>query len=139
MGFDSFTSYVWVHHASLDSFPNTDYWLVFERYLQYWRQVEQQVPLPYFPNATVGWDASPRTLQSDTFANVGYPFTPCLSGNTPQRFQDALRVIKTRMEPRKAPRILTINSWNEWTEGSYLEPDSLFGLQYLQAIRSVFI
>ena len=36
------------------------------------------------------------------------------------------------------PRILTINCWNEWTEGSYLEPDTIHGMKYLEAIKEVF-
>jgi hypothetical protein len=36
------------------------------------------------------------------------------------------------------PRILNINCWNEWTEGSYLEPDTVHGLKYLEAVRAVF-
>ena len=35
-------------------------------------------------------------------------------------------------------RILTINCWNEWTEGSYLEPDKVNGLKYLEAIKGLF-
>ena len=31
--------------------------------------------------------------------------------------------------------ILTINAWNEWTEGSYLEPDMENGEDYLNAIK----
>ena len=29
--------------------------------------------------------------------------------------------------------------WNEWTEGSYLEPDAVNGLRYLAAVRKVFL
>jgi len=36
------------------------------------------------------------------------------------------------------PRILSINCWNEWTEGSYLEPDTKYGMAYLEAVREVF-
>jgi len=39
---------------------------------------------------------------------------------------------------KDGPRILNINCWNEWTEGSYLEPDTVHGMQYLDAIRDVF-
>ncbi len=35
------------------------------------------------------------------------------------------------------PRILTINCWNEWTEGSYLEPDTVHGMKYLEPVRAV--
>lgn len=37
----------------------------------------------------------------------------------------------------KAP-FITVNSWNEWTETSYLEPDDLYGYSYLEAIKEVF-
>ena len=36
------------------------------------------------------------------------------------------------------PRSLNINCWNELTEGSYLEPDGVNGMKYLEAVREVF-
>ena len=35
--------------------------------------------------------------------------------------------------------LITINSWNEWTETSYLEPDTKYGYGYLEAIKDVFV
>lgn len=35
--------------------------------------------------------------------------------------------------------LITINSWNEWTKMSYLEPDDLYGYGYLEAVRDVFL
>jgi len=139
LGFDSVTSYVWIHHVPLESFPTTPYDQVFQAYVRFWQETGNTYGLPYFPNASVGWDSSPRTVQSDCFTNAGYPFTPVLEGASPAAFKAALQEIRARMQtgPTTAP-ILTINSWNEWTEGSYLEPDTQQGMGYLEAIRDVF-
>lgn len=138
LGFDSFTSYVWIHHAGMPDFPETPYQFIQDRYLEYWDLAERESNLPYFPNVSMGWDSSPRTVQSDSFENAGYPFTPSLSGNTPEAFKGALETARTRMNAPGRQRILTINAWNEWTEGSYLEPDTHDGMGYLEAIRDVF-
>jgi len=66
-----------------------------------------------------------------------FPFT--IGQNTPENFRDALKKTRERLLAQpSAPRILTINCWNEWTEGSYLEPDTVNGLKYLEAVRAVF-
>ena len=94
---------------------------------------------PYFPNVSMGWDSSPRANQADEFGNFGYPFTNTISGNMPERFREALEIAHKRLLAQKSgPRVLTVNSWNEWTEGSCIEPDTAQGLKYLEAIRDVF-
>ena len=35
--------------------------------------------------------------------------------------------------------MITINAWNEWVEGSYLLPDMLYGFEYLEAVKDVFV
>ncbi len=95
--------------------------------------------LPYFPNVSVGWDSSPRTVQSDRFVLQGYPYTPVLGDVGPVEFKKALESARAFFEKgRTRPPVLSINSWNEWTEGSYLEPDTRHGSGYLDAIREVF-
>jgi hypothetical protein len=95
--------------------------------------------VPYFPNVTMGWDSSPRAFQGDEFGNFGYPFTNTIAGNTPERFRKALEMARKRLLARTTgPRIMNINCWNEWTEGSYLEPDTVHGMKYLEAVRDVF-
>jgi len=138
LGFDSVTSYVWVHHAQLPE-QQTDYSFVRDQYFAYWDRAEAMFDVPYYPNVSMGWDPSPRCFQDDTFGDFGYPFTNTISGNTPEQFRDALDRTKQRMLSRpNGPKILNINCWNEWTEGSYLEPDTVHGMQYLEAVRAVF-
>jgi hypothetical protein len=137
LGFDSVTSYVWIHHVPLPEMQ-TDYAYVQEKYFEYWEEASETFEVPYFPNVTMGWDSSPRAHQADEYAHVGYPFMNTISGNTPERFRSALEATKERLLTGTGPRILNINCWNEWTEGSYLEPDTKNGMAYLRAVRDVF-
>lgn len=139
-GFDSITSYVWIHHVWPRTFPTAPYLDVLREMQVYTDNISAQFPaLPYYPNVTMGWDSSPRTVQSDEYLNTGYPFMAALADNTPVNFKQALRTMKTWLDQRPpAQRILTINAWNEWTEGSYLEPDTVSGYAYLEAVRDVF-
>ncbi len=138
LGFDSVTSYVWIHHVSLPR-QVTDYNYARDEYFKYWDRAENLFGVPYFPNVSMGWDSSPRAAQEDAFGDFGYPFTNTIGQNTPENFRAALAETKRRLLARPAgPRILNINCWNEWTEGSYLEPDTVNGLKYLEAVRDVF-
>jgi hypothetical protein len=138
LGFDSVTSYVWIHHVPLNE-QVTDFNKVRDEYFAYWDQAKTMFGLPYFPNVTMGWDSSPRADQRDEFGNFGYPFTNIMGNNSPENFRKALELTRERLlaDPN-GPRILNINCWNEWTEGSYLEPDTQNGMGYLEAVRDVF-
>ncbi|WP_127586527.1 glycosyltransferase WbsX family protein [Paenibacillus koleovorans] len=138
LGADSITSYVWVHHQLLNQFPVTDYADVRARSEQDYETFTSEYKLPYFPNVTMGWDASPRTVQSDGYENLGYPHMATLGNNTPEQFKLAVEGITSFLDRSPVtPKIFTINAWNEWTEGSYLEPDIINGMKYLEAIRDV--
>ena len=137
LGFNSVTSYVWIHNVKLPELK-TPYDSVREQYFSFWDRADSLLEVPYFPNVTVGWDPSPRTVQEGPYGNFGYPYTNTISGNTPARFRQALLDTRQRLLESKGPQIITINAWNEWTEGSYLEPDRESGYKYLQAIKEVF-
>lgn len=140
LGFDSITSYVWVHAIAIEqAFPSIEYRVMADEMAGKSRGIERAFAQTYYPNVTMGWDPSPRCCQSDRHVNWRYPFMTTVSGNTPDQFANALRNAREQVRAREAAdRIVTINAWNEWTEGSYLEPDTTHGEGYLQAIREVF-
>jgi hypothetical protein len=137
---DSTTSYVWIHHVHMTEFPVTQYKYLANGYETYRATASETLGRPYFPNVSMGWDSSPRACQSDTFVNRDYPFLPVVQGNTPDAFGEALssarRFIDAQSEPKH--KIITVNSWNEWAEGSYLEPDIATKYAYLDKVREVF-
>lgn len=137
LGFDSVTSYVWVHHHQMPKLQ-TPYPEMLEQAEKGWKALAGRFDVPYFPNVTVGWDPSPRTVQSDRYnPELGYPHTNIISDATPENFGLALEKARTFVE-KTGVRLVTINAWNEWTEGSYLEPDTLHGAGHLEQVRRVF-
>jgi len=137
LGVDSVTSYVWIHHVGLPKMQ-TDFGDVQREYFTYWDRARAMFDVPYYPNITMGWDSSPRADQRDPYGHYGYPFMNMIANNTPERFEAALRAARKKLLENDGPFILNINCWNEWTEGSYLEPDTLHGMAYLQAVKRVF-
>ena len=61
-----------------------------------------------------------------------------MKDNTPDKFRKGLEMAKEFSDKYNDVPLITINSWNEWTEMSYLEPDDVYGYGYLEAIRDVF-
>jgi hypothetical protein len=138
LGFTSATSYVWIHHVALD-FPQHPYRDVQERYFDYANHFAGSIDIPYYPNVTMGWDSSPRADQRENFSDLGYPYMGTIANNTPENFKKALIQVREYLDENPgAQKIFNINCWNEWTEGSYLEPDTVNGMAYLEAIREVF-
>jgi hypothetical protein len=135
----SVTSYSWVHHDRFPNFPASEYKDAADRAAAYWTKAKDLFGVPYHLDISVGWDSSPRICQSEMYCQAEYPYTPTLVNNTPELFEMVLRQARSYLEQhRDQPRIISINSWNEWTEGSYLEPDSVHGMGYLNAVRNVF-
>jgi len=139
MGINSVATYVWVHYAALPDFPTTPYARVLEDAERMWRDRDGTYDVPYHPDVTMGWDVSPRACQSDVYDNSGYPYGPIMDGNTPEAFKAALERAKAFVDQQAhGQRVVNINAWNEWNEGSYIEPDTVDGMGYLEAIRDVF-
>ena len=142
LALDSLTSYTWVHHGALDNdtFPVSDYVWGRRKYLTFWARALTAYSIPYFPNAMVNWDNSPRAAANADWSRPAAPVVnPVVTGNTPAAFKQSLEIIRQRLLAAPTqPKIVTINAWNEWPEGSCLEPTEQYGYGYLEAIKAVF-
>ena len=125
LGFTSGTHYQFVHFTNV----NEDYNVIMDAVEKEWERIDSSYDFTYYPHISVGWDNSPRTGVSAVMKN-----------NTPENFEKALRKAKAFVDrhPKQKP-LITINSWNEWTETSYLMPCDMFGYGYLEAVKHVFV
>ena len=125
LGFNSSTHYQFAHYLWMDD----DYENITQKAVQEWNRLDSTFTIPYYPHVSIGWDNSPRTNKSAVTRN-----------NTPENFRKALLQARDYADrhPQQTP-LITINSWNEWTETSYLQPDNVNGYGYLQAVKSVFV
>ncbi|WP_368168888.1 MULTISPECIES: glycosyltransferase WbsX family protein [unclassified Aeromonas] len=82
---------------------------------------------PVYQVAFPDWDNAPRYNERATFFyNVKL-----------EKFVEALEIIKSQLNEYDE-KIVFINAWNEWSEGAYLEPDTVNGHKYLEAVNDVF-
>jgi hypothetical protein len=126
LGFDSQTHYQWVHFTDMDR----DYAKITADAVAEWALMEATYAIPYFPHVSLGWDNNPRYQT----------FRPgVVKNNTPAQVQKALELARDYADRHPdQPPLITINSWNEWTETSYLQPDDVNGYGYLEAVKQVF-
>lgn len=125
LGFDSVTHYQFVHFTNC----NRDYNEILKDVVKEWDRIRAQYSVPYFPHISVGWDNNPR----HNFLTL-----PIMKNNTPENFKKGLLAAREYADKYNDVPLITVNSWNEWTEMSYLEPDDIYGYGYLEAIRDVF-
>ncbi len=126
MGFDSTTHYQFAMFLNIDR----EYREIVEDAETEWDRLSSASRIPYFAHVSIGWDNNPRFKE----------FRPgIVKNNTPEAFQNALVKAKAYADTHpNQPPLITINSWNEWTETSYLEPDDRYGYGYLEAVKKVF-
>ncbi|MCX6985253.1 MAG: glycoside hydrolase family 99-like domain-containing protein [Lentisphaerae bacterium] len=137
---NSYTSYnsAYVGKIWLSGLLNVDYKKSAEEYVKIAKKAMSSLPAPYYPVITTGWDSSPRTIQSEIYDNkLGYPYLSVMEP-TPEKFAYTVNLTLECLKDRpKQEKIMFINAWNEWTEGSYLEPDKKYGFGYLEALKTI--
>lgn len=76
------------------------------------------------PTLLPNWDHSPR---SGVRALV-------LNNATPQAFRTHVQAVYKTIEGKKN-QLVMLKSWNEWSEGNYIEPDSRWNRQFLEVLK----
>lgn len=101
-----------------------------EPHRAHWERMADAGPLPIMTPVSGGWDSRPWHGDNAMVR----------SGRTPPLFrrhlEDARRFIESR--PGKALPVALIEAWNEFGEGSYIEPHREYGFGFLDAVREVF-
>lgn len=81
--------------------------------------------LKTIPGAFIDWDNTARRGEQSFMFH----------GANPDKFSLYFDMqIKNAITKYKS-EFLFINAWNEWAEGTYLEPDKRYGLRYLEGVR----
>lgn len=124
IGISSVTKYGW----GIDE----DYLKIGEETLMKRDILDSVLNVPYFPNVSIGWDDTPRfpakTKKDVMHRNV-----------SPESFGAFLHKAKEYCDERpEQPKLITVFSWNEWVEGSYLLPDLRYGFSYLEQVKKQF-
>jgi hypothetical protein len=78
-----------------------------------------------YPCVVPNWDNTPRSGEKGLV----------LQNSTPEKFSALLRRAVERVQSLPDDRkIIFVKAWNEWAEGNHLEPDLLYGHDYLSAL-----
>ena len=126
LGYDSMTHYQFAMFTDIDR----DYLEILADVEKEWKSIDEDGYLPYYPSISLGWDNNPRFMD----------FKPGVTkNNTPENIEKAMKMARDYSDKHQGPPLVIINSWNEWTETSYLQPDDINGYGYLEAVRSVFL
>jgi hypothetical protein len=101
-------------------------------YRQNWDWMIKHSVLNYIVPMSVGWDRRPWGGSKPAQLDNSIP--------SPQEFEAHLLEAKKLMDanPVKTKKMGIICCWNEFGEGSYLEPTKKFGFSYIEKVKKVF-
>lgn len=131
MGYSAYFAYNY-QSAPGQPQPSHSYAELDQAYRAHWRWFMAKSDLPYIIPTTSGWDSRPWGGSSDPLHDK--------SVSTPEQFKQHLLAAKSLMmaNPTRSPGLSVICCWNEFGEGSYIEPTKGTGFSYLEAVRAVF-
>ena len=66
-----------------------------------------------------------------------WPWGHTVTGNTPERFGQLVHAARRFVGAQtQKPKVIVLNAWNEWTEGSVLLPTKADGYGTLKALKA---
>ena len=103
-----------------------------EAYQQHWRWMMEHANAPYILPLTSGWDKRPWGGSADP--NHDHSIA------SPEEFARHLKAARQVMQkyPRKTLGMATICCWNEFGEGSFIEPTEKQRFIYLEQVKKSF-
>lgn len=137
IGFDSVTHYVFLPDWKGDYLQ--EFSACASQRQKQWAEYQPATGLPYVPSVSPGWDANARAADYGKQKPQRYPWSPIITGNTPEAFGaflDAAAGFACHESKFPHPAVM-ISSWNEWSEGHYLEPDAKNGFALLEQVQKV--
>lgn len=141
LGIDGCVTYGWPSCPNdQDQWPAYPYSRFVDNGIAHFEKRAKGIDLPMNITVSQGWDSSPRTVPSDMYDDIGYPFCWITAKKNPQDFERALRAAKAFFQSEKnTGDFITLTTWNEWTEGNFMEPSVEQGFAYLDAVKKVFV
>jgi hypothetical protein len=128
-GYEAFTAY---HGFQLAEQELGSQYFSFEEVVrtspQVWKESDERASgLDYLPIVDTGWSSEPWHRSA---ARV-------IHSRTPERFGRLCQAARKYAE-ETGKKIVCLGPWNEWGEGSYIEPYAEYGFGDLDAVRDAF-
>ncbi len=128
MGFDAVTGYNWPSCGAggRDHVPYAE--VARAQYEHWWLPMARRNAMPVIVPASPGWDSRPWH-GAKAFVQTE---------RSPAAFAEHLALAARFTAETASPKVVLIEAWNEWGEGSYCEPHKEYGFGHLDAVRGVF-
>jgi hypothetical protein len=131
-GYDAVTAYNWPGLGLSGGELYGSFEALLEPYRRQWLHIIRECPIPLALPICGGWDSRPWHGENHL---VRFGRTPALFK---RHLADARRTLQEPPAGQLLTNLVLIEAWNEWGEGSYIEPHREFGFGYLDAVREVF-
>ena len=131
-GYDAITAYNWPSLGMAAGEKRAPYEGLIGGYHRHWEHLLTESPIPLCLPLNGGWDSRPWHGENNL---VRFGRSPELFA---RHLEDARELLDNPKPGYKLKPLVIVEAWNEWGEGSYIEPQQEFGFGYLDAIRRVF-